>query len=315
MLSGKTILITGGAGFIGSHLADRLLAQGNKIIVLDNLVTGNYENIKHLEGKANFSFVNHNVSEYINIKDKLDWVMHLASPASPVDFEKLAIPILKVGSLGTHNALGLALENKAKFFLASTSEVYGDPEVHPQPEDYNGNVNPIGTRGVYDESKRFAEAITMAYYRKHKVDCRIVRIFNTYGPRMRADDGRVVCTLINEAIKNEPMTINGDGSQTRSFQYIDDLIEGFIGLMQVDFNYPVNIGNPDEYTILELASKIKELTRSNSELKFLPLPKDDPRRRKPDINRARTLLRWEPKVSLEDGLRRTIEYFSSFAIP
>lgn len=309
MIQGKTILITGGAGFIGSHLSEKLLSGDNKIIVVDNLVTGSLENIKHLLDKPNFKFINQNVSVYFNVEEPLDWVMHLASPASPVDFNKLAIPILKVGSLGTHNALGLALEKKAKFFLASTSEVYGDPDVHPQPETYNGNVNPIGPRGVYDESKRFAEAITMAYHRKHGIDTRIVRIFNTYGPRMRADDGRVVCTLINEALQNQPLTINGDGSQTRSFQYVDDLIEGFIRLMAVDFNEPVNIGNPIEFTILELAEKIISMTNSKSTLAFLPIQQDDPKRRRPDITRARELLKWEPKVNLDEGLKKTIEYF------
>ncbi len=305
----QTILITGGAGFIGSHLAERLITDGNKVIVLDNLVTGSSDNIKHLLDSPNFRFINHNVSEYIDISERLDWVMHFASPASPVDFEKLAIPILKVGSLGTHNALGLAKEKKAKFFLASTSEVYGDPEIHPQPETYHGNVNPIGPRGVYDESKRFAEAITMAYHRKHGIDTRIIRIFNTYGPRMRVDDGRVVCTLITEALKGQPLTINGDGTQTRSFQYVDDLVEGIVRLMSVDFHEPVNLGNPDEFTILELAEKVKCLTNSHSQLKFLPLQQDDPKRRKPDITRAKELLGWEPKIKLDDGLKRSLEYF------
>ncbi len=305
----QTILITGGAGFIGSHLAERLIADANKVIVLDNLVTGSAENIKHLLDSPNFKFINHNVSEYIDISERLDWVMHLASPASPLDFEKLAIPILKVGSLGTHNALGLAKGKNAKFFLASTSEVYGDPEIHPQPETYNGNVNPIGPRGVYDESKRFAEAITMAYHRKHGIDTRIVRIFNTYGPRMRTDDGRVVCTFLTEALRGEPLTINGDGSQTRSFQYVSDLVEGIVKLMSVDFHEPVNIGNPNEFTILELAEKVKRLTNSNSNFRYLPLQQDDPKRRKPDITRARELLNWEPKISLDEGLKLSLEYF------
>jgi dTDP-glucose 4,6-dehydratase len=308
-ISNKTILITGGAGFIGSHLSERLINDSNKVIVVDNLVTGRLENISHLLNNPDFRFINHNVSEYLKIEDKLDWVMHLASPASPVDFDKLAIPILKVGSLGTHNALGLALEKKAKFFLASTSEVYGDPEVHPQPETYFGNVNPIGPRGVYDESKRFAEAITMAYHRKHNIDSRIVRIFNTYGPRMRTDDGRVVCSLISQAVANEAMTIFGDGSQTRSFQYVDDLVEGFIRLMQVNFNEPVNIGNPKEFTIKELADLINRITGSKSEYKYLALPQDDPKRRRPDISRARELLGWEPQISLEEGLNLSLEYF------
>ncbi len=306
----QIILITGGAGFIGSHLAERLIADGNKVIVLDNLVTGSADNIKHLLDSPNFKFINHNVSEYIDITERLDWVMHFASPASPMDFEKLAIPILKVGSLGTHNALGLALEKKAKFFLASTSEVYGDPEIHPQPETYYGHVNPIGPRGVYDESKRFAEAITMAYHRKHRIDTRIVRIFNTYGPRMRADDGRVVCTFLSEALRAEPLTINGDGSQTRSFQYVSDLIEGIVRLMAVDFHEPVNIGNPNEFTIMELAKKVIEITGSKSQFKYLPLQLDDPKRRKPDITRARELLGWEPKISLDEGLKMTLAYFN-----
>lgn len=308
-ITGKTILITGGAGFIGSHLSERLLNDGNKIIVIDNLVTGRTENIAHLLDNSDFTFINHNVSEHIEYDGDLDWVMHLASPASPVDFEKLAIPILKVGSLGTHNALGLAREKNAKFFLASTSEVYGDPEVHPQPESYLGNVNPIGPRGVYDESKRFAEAITMAYHRKHGIDSRIVRIFNTYGPRMRTDDGRVVCSLISQALANEPMTIFGDGSQTRSFQYVDDLIEGFVRLMAVDFNEPVNIGNPDEFSVLELAELIKDITGSSSEYKYLPIMQDDPKRRRPDITRAKKLLSWEPKIPLKEGLIMSLDYF------
>lgn len=308
MQAKQTILITGVAGFIGSHLAERLIADGNRVIGIDNLVTGSLENIQHLMGSDKFKFIKHNISERITLDDDLDWVMHFASPASPVDFEKLAIPILKVGSLGTHNALGLALEKKSKFFLASTSEVYGDPEVHPQPESYNGNVNPIGPRGVYDESKRFAEAITMAYHRKHGIDTRIVRIFNTYGPRMRADDGRVVCTFINQALCGEPLSVNGDGLQTRSFQYIDDLVEGIVRLMQVDFHEPVNLGNPDEFTVLELAQKVIAMTKSKSEIRYLPLPQDDPKRRRPDISRAKKLLNWQPKISLDDGLSRFLEY-------
>ncbi len=303
------ILITGGAGFIGSHLSERLLADGHKVIVIDNLVTGNKTNIDHLLANPNFNFINHNVSEYISYDGHLDWVMHLASPASPVDFNKLAIPILKVGSLGTHNALGLALEKKAKFFLASTSEVYGDPEIHPQPETYNGNVNPIGPRGVYDESKRFAEAITMAYHRKHGLDTHIVRIFNTYGPRMRADDGRVVCTFINQAINNQDISVFGNGQQTRSFQYIDDLVEGFIRVMGCDFHEPINLGNPVEFTVLELAQKIIAKTNSKSQIKFYPLPQDDPMRRRPDISRAEKLLNWTPQITLDKGLDLSLEYF------
>ncbi len=305
----ETILITGAAGFIGSHLADTLIAAGKKVIAIDNLVTGSISNIQHLFDNPNFRFIEHNVSEYINIDDDLDWVMHFASPASPIDFKKLAIPILKVGSLGTHNALGLAKEKKAKFFLASTSEVYGDPLIHPQPETYWGNVNPIGPRGVYDESKRFAEAITMAYHREHSIDARIIRIFNTYGPRMRADDGRVVCNFINQALENEDITIYGDGTQSRSFQYVSDLVSGIVKLMQVEHNEPVNLGNPYEFTMLELAEKVISLTKSKSKIIFLELPEDDPKRRKPDITKARSILNWEPVIQLDEGLRKTIEFF------
>lgn len=308
-MQGKTILITGGAGFIGSHLADRLIAQENKVIVVDNLVTGSLDNLKALSKNPNFKFIHQNVSQYLNIEDDLDWVMHFASPASPIDFEKLAIPILKVGSLGTHNALGLALEKGAKFFLASTSEVYGDPDVHPQPETYNGNVNPIGPRGVYDESKRFAEAITMAYHRKHKIDTRIIRIFNTYGPRMRADDGRVVCNFLTQALNDQPLTIYGDGTQTRSFQFVDDLIEGINRLMGVEYNLPVNLGNPYEFTMQELAQKVINLTGSKSQIRYLPLPQDDPRRRRPDISRAKALLDWEPCINLDEGLKKSLDFF------
>ena len=309
LITNKTIVITGGAVFIGSHLSERLLTDGNKVIVVDNLVTGRAENISHLLDNPNFKFIKHNITEHLSFDGKVDWIMHLASPASPVDFEKLAIPILKVGSLGTHNALGLALEKGAKFFLASTSEVYGDPEIHPQPESYFGNVNSIGPRGVYDESKRFAEAITMAYHRKHGINTRIVRIFNTYGPRMRTDDGRVVCSLISQAVANKPMTICGDGSQTRSFQYVDDLIEGFVRLMSVDFNEPVNIGNPNEFTVLELAELIKSITGSSSEYEYVPLMQDDPKRRRPDITRASKLLDWKPKIELKQGLLMSLDYF------
>jgi dTDP-glucose 4,6-dehydratase len=311
-IQNQTIVITGGAGFIGSHLADRLLKDNNKIIVIDNLVTGSLENIKHLEANPDFSFINHNVSEHISVDADVDWVMHLASPASPVDFEKLAIPILKVGSLGTHNALGFAKEKGAKFFLASTSEVYGDPLVHPQPETYFGNVNPIGPRGVYDESKRFAESITMAYHHKHGIDTRIVRIFNTFGPRMRVDDGRVVCTFLYQALNNKDITICGDGSQTRSFQFVDDLVEGFVRLMACNYNGPVNIGNPNEFAVKDLAEKIIEITGSKSKIVSIPMPQDDPKRRKPDISLARELLDWEPKVQLDEGLKRSLDYFSSF---
>jgi dTDP-glucose 4,6-dehydratase len=307
----QNILITGGAGFIGSHLADRLLASDNRVIVLDNLVTGNLNNIAHLENHKNFKFIEHNISEPISIEEDLDWVMHFASPASPVDFKRLAIPILKVGSLGTHNALGIAKEKQAKFFLASTSEVYGDPLVHPQPETYWGNVNPIGPRGVYDESKRFAESITMAYHREHQIDTRIIRIFNTYGPRMRADDGRVVCNFINQAINNLPLTIYGDGSQSRSFQYVDDLVDGICKLMEVTYHQPVNLGNPYEFTVQDLAEQVIKMTNSQSTLSYLPLPEDDPKRRRPDISVAKKELDWDPTIELIAGLHKTIDYFST----
>ena len=309
-VTNKTILITGGAGFIGSHLADALTEQGASIIVVDNLVTGSLKNIEHLIDKPNFKFIEHNISEPLSIEEDLDWVMHFASPASPIDFQKLAIPILKVGSLGTHNALGIAKEKKAKFFLASTSEVYGDPLVHPQPETYWGNVNPIGPRGVYDESKRFAESITMAYHREHNIDIRIIRIFNTYGPRMRADDGRVVCNFINQALKDQDMTVYGDGKQSRSFQYVTDLVDGILKLMEVQHHLPVNLGNPYEFTVLELAQKVLAMTESNSKISYEPLPEDDPKRRKPDISKANDILAWDPQVNLEEGLQKTIEYFS-----
>ncbi|MCH2226586.1 MAG: SDR family oxidoreductase [Candidatus Caenarcaniphilales bacterium] len=309
-MSSKTILITGGAGFIGSHLADTLISQGNRVIVVDNLVTGSLKNIEHLFDKPDFKFIEHNISEKIKIDEDLDWVMHFASPASPIDFQKLAIPILKVGSLGTHNALGLAKEKQAKFFLASTSEVYGDPLVHPQPETYWGNVNPIGPRGVYDESKRFAESITMAYHREHGIDVRIIRIFNTYGPRMRADDGRVVCNFINQALQSEALTVYGEGKQSRSFQYVTDLVAGIVKLMDVKYHLPVNLGNPYEFTVHELAEKVIEMTDSKSEISYEPLPQDDPQRRRPDISKAKELLDWEPEILLEDGLTKTINYFA-----
>ncbi len=309
--SGKSILITGGAGFIGSHLSERLLNEGARVLVVDNLVTGSLDNLDNFKDNSKFTFINHDISEYIKIDEELDWVMHLASPASPIDFEELAIPILKVGSLGTHNALGLAKDKKAKFFLASTSEVYGDPEVHPQPEGYYGNVNPIGMRGAYDESKRFAEAITMAYHRNHDVDTRIIRIFNTYGPRMRADDGRVVCNFVSQALRGEDLTVYGDGSQTRSFQYVDDLVEGIVRLMTVDYHEPVNLGNPDEFTVLELAEKILALTESKSKISYLPLPDGDPKRRRPDISLAKKLLDWEPQIKVDDGLKKSVSSFEN----
>ncbi len=302
--------ITGGAGFLGSHLCERLLKEDFLVYCLDNLISGNKRNIKHLLKNTNFRFLKRNVSRHIKISGRLDYVLHFASPASPVDFEKFPIQILKVGSLGTHNALGLAKEKKAKFFLASTSEVYGDPLVHPQPETYWGNVNPIGGRGCYDESKRFAEAITMAYHRMHKIDTRIVRIFNTYGPRMRIDDGRVVPNFISQALHNKPLTVYGNGKQTRSFCYVDDLVEGIWRLMWAKTNEPVNLGNPNEFTILTFAKLVLKLTNAKSKIIFKPLPRDDPKQRKPDIARAKQILGWQPKVELEEGLKRTIAWFN-----
>jgi dTDP-glucose 4,6-dehydratase len=304
------ILITGGAGFIGSHLCERFLADGDDVICMDNLLTGAADNIAHLFANRRFSFIQQDVTTYIYVKGAVDAILHFASPASPIDYLELPIQTLKVGSLGTHKALGLAKEKNARFLLASTSEVYGDPLVHPQNEEYWGNVNPIGPRGVYDEAKRFAEAITMAYHRTHKVETRIVRIFNTYGPRMRLNDGRVVPNFISQALKGEPLTVYGDGSQTRSFCFVSDLVEGIARLLRSDYSGPVNCGNPIETTILEFAERIKALTQSTSEIVFRPLPVDDPKVRQPDITRARKLLGgWEPKVALEDGLKRTIEYF------
>jgi dTDP-glucose 4,6-dehydratase len=303
------ILITGGAGFIGSHLCERFLADGDDVICMDNLLTGAADNIAHLFANRRFSFIQQDVTTYIYVKGAVDAILHFASPASPIDYLELPIQTLKVGSLGTHKALGLAKEKNARFLLASTSEVYGDPLVHPQNEEYWGNVNPIGPRGVYDEAKRFAEAITMAYHRTHKVETRIVRIFNTYGPRMRLHDGRVVPNFLSQALKGEPMTVYGDGSQTRSFCFVSDLVEGIARLLRSDYSGPVNCGNPIETTILEFAERIKALTKSPSEIVFRPLPVDDPKVRQPDIARARTLLGWEPKVALEEGLRHTIAYF------
>jgi len=305
------ILVTGGAGFLGSHLCDRLLAEGHEVIAMDNFVTGNARNIAHLETDRRFHFIEHNVTRFIPIERDLDAVLHFASPASPIDYLELPIQTLKVGSLGTHNALGLALAKGARFLLASTSEVYGDPLVHPQPETYWGNVNPIGPRGVYDEAKRFAEALTMAYQRAHGVPTRIVRIFNTYGERMRPRDGRVVPALIGQALAGEPMTVFGDGSQTRSFCYVSDLIDGIYRLLMSEERNPVNIGNPKELSVLEFAKTIRELTGTSSEIVLRPLPVDDPRVRQPDITKARTKLGWEPKVELREGLVKTIEYFRS----
>lgn len=306
----KIAVITGGAGFIGSHLCDRLIKEGFKVICLDSLITGKSENIEHLTNDKNFRFIKHDVTKYIDIKEKVDYVLHFASPASPEDYLKFPIQTLKVGSLGTHNALGLAKEKRAKFMLASTSEVYGDPLMHPQPESYWGNVNPVGVRGCYDESKRFAEAITMAYHRVHKIDTRIARIFNTYGPKMRINDGRVIPNFIYQTLNNKPITIYGKGTQTRSFCYIDDLIEGIFRLMNSKVNEPINLGNPDEFSILELAKLILELTQSKSNIVFKPLPQDDPRQRQPDITRPKKILKWQPKIGLEQGLKRTIEWFS-----
>lgn len=307
----KTALITGGAGFIGSHLCEFLLGKGFKVICMDNLITGNKKNVEHLTNNKNFIFVKHNVNEHITVNEPVDYILHFASPASPVDYQKIPIQTLKTGSLGTHNTLGLALAKKAKYMLASTSEVYGDPQVNPQPESYWGNVNPVGPRGCYDEAKRFAEALVMAYHRIHKVDTRIVRIFNTYGPKMRKDDGRVVPNFINQALKNEPITIYGNGKQTRSFCYVSDLIEGIYGLMMSNMHEPVNLGNPEEHTILDFAQIIKKLTRSNSEVVFKELPVDDPHIRCPDISKAKKELGWKPKVSLKDGLAKTIEWFEN----
>jgi dTDP-glucose 4,6-dehydratase len=320
------VLVTGGAGFLGSHLIDRLLDEGQEVLAFDNLLTGRIENIEHHFGNERFKFVKQDVTEYLHVGGRLEAVVHFASPASPIDYLNLPIQTLKVGSLGTHKALGLAKEKKARFLLASTSEVYGDPQIHPQPEQYWGHVNPVGPRGVYDEAKRFGEAITMAYHRYHGLDTRIVRIFNTYGSRMRPNDGRVVSNFIVQALKGEPLTIYGDGNQTRSFCYVSDLISGIISLlmhpdtgaskegvkkdeMAADIHLPVNIGNPGEFTVKELAQKVIEITDSQSKLSHKPLPVDDPQVRQPDIGRATELLRWRPLVGLDEGLRKTVEYF------
>ena len=305
------VLVTGAAGFLGSHLAQRLLAEGYEVVALDNLITGSPENISHLLSHENFLFFRYDVTEFIYVVGHLDGVFHFASPASPVDYLKLPIQTLKVGSLGTHKALGLAKAKGARFLLASTSEVYGDPEVHPQPESYWGNVNPVGPRGVYDEAKRFAEALTMAYHRYHGVDTRIVRIFNTYGPRMRHDDGRVVSNFIVQALNGEQLTVYGDGKQTRSFCYVDDEVEGILRLFEKGSADPVNIGNPNEFTINQLAELVLEITGSSSELTYQDLPQDDPKVRQPDITLARQMLGWEPQVELRDGLAKTVEYFAA----
>jgi dTDP-glucose 4,6-dehydratase len=308
------VLITGAAGFLGSYLCDRFLAAGHDVVGMDNFITGSPENLAHLATNPAFHFVEHDVTGEIDIDGPLDGVLHFASPASPIDYLEHPIPTLKVGSLGTHKTLGLALAKRARFLLASTSEVYGDPLVHPQPESYWGNVNPIGPRGVYDEAKRFAEAMTMAYHRHHGVETRIVRIFNTYGPRMRPADGRVVSNFIVQALRGEPLTLYGDGSQTRSFCYVEDEVEGIFRLFFSDQVEPVNIGNPTEFTVRELAEHVLELTASSSSIQHLPLPEDDPRVRRPDITRARTALGWEPGVSLAEGLARTIPYFRRLVV-
>ncbi len=302
------IIITGGAGFIGSHLADRLLAEGNEVICIDNLCTGSVANIDHIRNPK-FSFINYDVTNFLFIDGYVDMILHFASPASPIDYLRMPIQTLKVGSLGTHKALGLALAKKAGFLLASTSETYGDPLENPQKETYWGNVNPIGPRGVYDEAKRFAEALTMAYHRYHNVDTKIVRIFNTYGPRMRLDDGRVVPTLLGQALRGEKLTVFGDGSQTRSFCFISDLVEGIVRTMKSNLHEPVNLGNPREMSINEFAETVKKLTGKDIEISFEPLPVDDPKVRRPDITRAKKELGWDPKVLLDDGLRETVDYF------
>jgi dTDP-glucose 4,6-dehydratase len=308
-LNKQAAVVTGGAGFLGSHLCDRLLLEGFKVICVDNLLTGNMENISHLIGDENFSFIKHDVTNYIYVSGKVDYILHFASPASPIDYLKLPIQTLKVGSLGTHKALGLAKEKKASFLLASTSEVYGDPEIHPQQEDYWGNVNPIGPRGVYDEAKRFAEAITMAYHRYHGLETRIVRIFNTYGPRMRLDDGRALPTFVGQALRGEDITVYGDGSQTRSFCYVSDLVDGIYKLLLSDEVNPVNIGNPDEITIKEFAEEVIKQTDSKSKIVYKPLPEDDPKVRQPNIERAQKILKWNSKIQREEGLKITIDYF------
>ena len=305
----KAVLITGGAGFIGSHLCGLFLGKGYKVICVDNLITGKLSNISRLLKNKDFQFIKHNISERINIKGPIDYILHFASPASPIDYLKFPIQTLKVGSLGTHNALGLAKAKRAKFLLASTSEVYGDPLVNPQSESYWGNVNPIGPRGVYDESKRFAEAITMAYHRVHKVDTKIVRIFNTYGERMREEDGRAIPNFISQALNNKPITVYGNGFQTRSFCYISDLINGIYRLLMSGEHDPVNIGNPNEMTLLQLAKVIIRLTDSGSRIVFKPLPTDDPKVRRPNISKANKILKWQPRIGLEEGLRKTIEWF------
>ena len=305
------VLITGGAGFLGSHLSDRFLKEGYEVVVMDNLITGNLANIEHLFGHDDFSYVKHDVTEFNYVKGPLDYILHFASPASPIDYLKLPIQTLKVGAMGTHKILGLAKEKGARMLIASTSEVYGDPLIHPQKESYWGNVNPIGYRGVYDEAKRYMEAITMAYHRVHGVETRIIRIFNTYGPRMRLNDGRVLPAFMGQALRGEDITVFGDGSQTRSFCYVDDLVEGIYRLLLSEEVMPVNIGNPSEISILDFAKEIIALTGSKSQIIFKDLPKDDPKVRQPDITRAQEILGWEPKITREEGLKRTLEYFKT----
>lgn len=305
------VLITGGAGFLGSHLCDRFLKEGFHVIAMDNLITGDLKNIEHLFKEASFEFYHHDVSSFVYVPGELKYILHFASPASPIDYLKIPIQTLKVGSLGTHHLLGLARGKKARILVASTSEVYGDPLVHPQTEEYYGNVNPIGPRGVYDEAKRFQEAMTMAYHTYHKVETRIVRIFNTYGPRMRLNDGRVLPAFIGQALRGEDLTVFGDGSQTRSFCYVDDQVEGIFRLLMSDYHLPVNIGNPDEITIREFAEEIQKLTGTKQKIIYNPLPQDDPKQRQPDITKARQLLDWEPRVSRSEGLKITYDYFKS----
>jgi dTDP-glucose 4,6-dehydratase len=309
----KRVLITGAAGFLGSHLCDRFIKEGCYVIAMDNLITGRMENIEHLIGNENFHFVHHDVSNFVHVGGDLDYILHFASPASPIDYLKIPIQTLKVGSLGTHNLLGLAKAKGARMLIASTSEVYGDPTVHPQPEDYWGNVNPIGPRGVYDEAKRFQEAITMAYHRYHSLETRIIRIFNTYGPRMRLNDGRVLPAFIGQALRGEDLTVFGDGSQTRSFCYVDDLVEGIYKLLLSDYAYPVNVGNPDEITIGQFAEEIIKLTGTTQKVVYKDLPVNDPVRRQPNIDKARTLLNWEPRVARAEGLKITYDYFKSLS--
>ncbi len=312
-MSKQRILITGAAGFLGSHLCDRFIREGFHVIGMDNLITGEMKNIQHLFPLPDFEFHHHDVTKYVHVAGSLPYILHFASPASPIDYLKIPIQTLKVGSLGTHNLLGLARSKGSRILVASTSEVYGDPTVHPQTEEYYGNVNPVGPRGVYDEAKRFQEAITMAYHTYHNLDTRIVRIFNTYGPRMRLNDGRVLPAFIGQAIRGEDLTVFGDGKQTRSFCYVDDLVEGIYRLLLSDYHFPVNIGNPDEITILDFAREIIQLTASKQKIIFKPLPKDDPMQRQPDITKARKLLQWEPKVSRKEGLRITYEYFKTLS--